>query len=87
MLLCTRHCVHARSLVRADSRYPVVLIWPLFGFRLGSVVLICAILGFGGALHVLPASCNIYIKYTVSTYITIKKLTFIEWIINLDKIY
>jgi hypothetical protein len=29
----------------------------------------------------------VYIKYTVSTYMIIKKLTFIAWIINLDKIY
>ena len=72
----------------AHSFAPTPATWSrLFGLCLGSVVLVRAILGFGGALRVLPASCYIYIKYTVSTYITIKKLTFIEWIINLDKIY
>jgi len=56
-----------------------------FGFHLCSIVLICACLCFDGSVCEFPSlSC---IKYIVSTCIIFKKLTFVSWIINQDKIY
>ena len=64
-----------RPFVRANPHYSVTLVWPSFGirsrsfvparlfdFRLGSFVLVRALLGLGGGLCVLASCLSLYQK-------------------------
>ena len=60
--------------------FALICVLPSFGHHLCLFRLVWALWGFDGSLRALRPLVYVYIKYTVSTYMIIEKLTlFLKW--------